>query len=727
MSPTRPTHRRSWGRAPGPQLALCAALLVALLPLTPTRAQAQGAATLALVHQPLYYGSHSRLGLELEVTNEGNEPLTGVTITVGLAPRLTSRSALHDSFDGGSDLTIAATPFQFDEQLGAGASRTVVLDERLDERLLPGAVLEDGVYPLAISLLDSGGALVDEVMTQFLYYPGSLENRLALTLVVPLNGVPARAPDGSFVFDTSSPGTSLADAIAPEGGLTATLGALEKLAGRRLRLAIAPTPRLLEEVSDLSDGYRVGSGDDVQDIPASSPEARSAALWLERLEALVETKGVQTVLVPYAFPDLAALEEHLIAGQEHIAAQLTKAEDVLDEVLGAEVARDWILPPGGRVDAATLAALKGIGSGTGDRLIVSGRSLVTTSDPSLAGCPEPSLSFTCPLSIPTIGDTTGTTTKGYVTDRHVQERLAALERVEDGRARVDLQRFFAETALIREEQPGVEGRIVAVTIPPDWRPPGRTALNFYRGLANAPWLRTVTPQGGLRLSAEPATRAVVDSLPSLANELEAADYDLIEDAQSTIESFGYVEPPAALVERLSSNILVAESRSFWGDPLTAERGVAFADATRSRVLDELDRVSINVQPQVTLTSRRGSIPILINNRASYPVRAVITLDSTKLDPHPSSITRVFQPGQTPDKIDVTAQSSGIFSLSIGLFTPGPNPVAIQTIEPSVRSTEFNDIAVAITVGALAFLVLFYVMRWYRNRHHSAGERGPQPA
>lgn len=741
MSPTRHSHRRSCGRAPGPALptlrsgrgraavrtALGVVVALALLPATSARAQAPASATLTLKRQPVYYGPHSRLGLSLEVTNEGTEPLAGFTLTVGLAPRVTSRSALHDSFDGGPGLTISATSFQVADELAPGTGRVVPVNERLDRRLLPSAVLEDGVYPLTISLLDAGGALLDEVTTQFLYYHRSLDNRLNLTVVVPFNHVPARTPDGSFDFGGAAPGASLVDALAPEGSLSTTLDVLEKLARRRLRFGLAPTPRLLEEVSDLSDGYRDTTQEEVREVGPNSPEAENAASWLERFEALVETRGVQTLLVPYAWPDLPALERHLIRGQEHIAAQLTRAEDVLAEVLGVELARDWILPPAGRLDAATLAALKGIGGGTGDRLIVSDRSLVGVPDPSLAGCPDPSLSFTCPVSVPTPADATGGATVGYVTDRDVQERLAGLERTEDARARVDLQRFFAETALIREEQPGVEGRVLAVTIPDGWHPSGRMALRLYRGLAGAPWLRTVTPRAGLRLGVEPATRTIVDSLPSAPNQLGAADYAGIESAQDAVESFGYVKPPAALVERLSSNILVAESRSFWKDPPTAARGLAYASAARGQVLAELGKISINVQPQVTLTSRRGSIPILINNRASYPVRVVISLESTKLDPHPSSITRVFEPGQTPDKIDVTAQSSGIFPLSISLSTPGPDPVPIQTIEPSVRSTEFNDIAVAITTGALAFLVLFYVMRWYRRRNDSPGEKDPQPA
>ncbi|HZA19378.1 MAG TPA: hypothetical protein VE889_00875, partial [Actinomycetota bacterium] len=37
---------------------------------------------------------------------------------------------------------------------------------------------------------------------------------------------------------------------------------------------------------------------------------------------------------------------------------------------------------------------------------------------------------------------------------------------------------------------------------------------------------------------------------------------------------------------------------------------------------------------------------------------------------------------------------------------------------TVRSTEFNEIALGLTFGALAFLILFYVVRGLRNRREA---------
>jgi hypothetical protein len=52
---------------------------------------------------------------------------------------------------------------------------------------------------------------------------------------------------------------------------------------------------------------------------------------------------------------------------------------------------------------------------------------------------------------------------------------------------------------------------------------------------------------------------------------------------------------------------------------------------------------------------------------------------------------------------------------MALITPDGSEVIAES-EPTVRSTEFNNVALTITMGALFFLIAFYVLRWYRRRN-----------
>ena len=58
---------------------------------------------------------------------------------------------------------------------------------------------------------------------------------------------------------------------------------------------------------------------------------------------------------------------------------------------------------------------------------------------------------------------------------------------------------------------------------------------------------------------------------------------------------------------------------------------------------------------------------------------------------------------------------GIFTVNVSVTTPNGFPIADKRIE--IRSTEFNEVALGITLGALAFLILFYVTRVVRRHRH----------
>jgi hypothetical protein len=679
--------------------------------LAPPAARAQepdsGGASLELLAQPVSYGADGRLAIRVRVTNDSNEELPGFIVNVGRGGRLTSRFDLQNSFDAPPGFTPWTTPPQVvTRSLAPNQSRVVRLNQAVSTLLVSGTD-EEGIYPATVFLLDSsGGTVLDSVSTPLMFYPDGAESQLNFVAAVPLNDVPSRGPDGAFVVEPAAGRPPLEDALGDGGWLARTVGELNRLGGR-LRLGIAPTPRLVEEIVDMSNGYRRGD----EQLTDSSPEAQAAADFLNELGQLLGTEGVQPLLVPYANPDLPSLAASGI--DDHLGTQITLGETILSDELGVDVDRSWIFP-GGRANADSLDLLR-LASNAGEHTFFSASSLEPLPDPLLAGCPIEALSPACPISV----STQAGETLGYQAEPGLQDRLTALMREDD---RLNLQRFFAETAMIRQEQPGRTDRVVQATLPSLWHPRPGVIRTLYRGLARAPWLNTVTPEEGLALDIDPVERRISDDDDSLPNELDPLDYSVIEQAESTIESFNSVGPPAALYQRLLRNYLVAESRSWWIDDELAARGLAYAPAAADEARAEMDKVSIEVSERITLTSRAEDIPVRILNNAGYPVKVRFHLDSTRLRVQDENV-QTFETGRTPMTVPVRADSSGFFPVTMALVTPDGSEVIAQS-EPTVRSTEFNNVALTITVGALFFLIAFYLLRWYRRRN---APRAQEPA
>jgi hypothetical protein len=685
----------------------------------PARAQT-GLYQVTLVGQPPSHGSGETLGIKVKVSNLSDVELDGFRLQISSYERVTSRSALVESFDGDPFGSPTVVTFEeLDLAVAPGESSTVTLGTPLAD-LATLATGEGGVYPLGIDLADTNGTLLGaSVVTELVYYPGEpLEISLNTVLVAPLNDVATRGPDG--VFAAGDDGTiPLEEALTEDGWLSGTLDAMDRTAGPRMHFAVAPTPRLVEEIADMADGYtRRTAGGDEEDVPRDAPSAQAAAAALDRLKHLLDTRGVQPLLVPYSFPDLPALA-HIESrtGPGPLARQLTVAEEVLGtlDLAGSGFTRRWVFPPAGRMDGRALSELRSLSAETGTRTFFSAESLVQPSDPALAGCPETSPTFACPVSV--------AGTHGYQADPGLQERFIAL--AQPGEDRLDLQRLLAETAMIREELPGRGDRVIQATMPSLWHPRPRLARLLFRSLADAPWLRTLTPNQGLHQSAPPVIREPVGLIPDLPRAPDEAHFDELAAAEELVENFRDIGAPESLVTRLARDILVAYGRSWWTDPELFDTGKSFAADARAEAEEHLGRISLRAAPEITMTSRSTDVQFLVSNENPYPVRLDVGLESPNLRVDDVTIPTEFPPeATTPVQASVSAQTSGIFQVSLTATTPAGFEVDELVI--SVRSTELNQIALGLTLGALAFLVSFYVYRGVRRRR-ARDDSGPAPA
>ncbi len=710
---------------------LAAALHGSSLAQTPTPTPGPTATTeppsvsLDLLSQPVWHGPGDSLRLKLRVNNGGVTPLQGFQIVVGVCERATTRSGLRTAFEQNSCIVTSSLPFSFEDVVDPSATHVVTVNEQVTSFPTLASGL-DGVYPMTVALMDAAGTRIESsLMSAVVYYTEQPETPLNLALLLPINVSPQRLPDGTFLEED---GTGIGAALAEDGWLAGLLAAVSEATApvpepeprprrdrkeqRRppppppLHVSIAPTPRTLEEMADMADGFVAGS----TEVPPGETAATAAARWIGDLRSLLGRSNVQTVLTPYAFSDLPTQLEHLPF--EMTAEQLAAGRRVLESVLEVPAEQTWLFPPAGRLDVASLQQMQVLGAGN---VFVSPDSTVPAADAGLGGCPEPAYSAACAVELRT-GQ--GGTSDALVADRTISQILSRLPlRTSD---RLTLQEFFAETALIREELPGISGRVIQATLPSLWHPSARLAKTLVNGIRSAPWLRSVTASEAVDISVQKAPRDIVETADRVAHAPDAFFFSQARAASELVNSYAGIVPTGnQRIVRMKRNILVALSRTLWRKPEAADE---YLTSAQEEAKDEMSKLEIQGPPGVTFTSREGSLQFRVTNEADYPVKLNLQVTSANLTIDEEELPDTFAPGAEVITVEATARTSGSFPISVVLTTP--DGLLVDETIITIRSTSFNRVALTITIGALVFLVLFYLLRGLRRAPERTGTTEP---
>ena len=618
-------------------VALLAAVALALLQPVPARSQ-QGQVSLALLEQPPWNSPGDSLGIRVRVTNRGDQALDGFQIQLARYPAVTGRLELHESYDGVSlTASISRLEPQLKTTLEPGDSTVVELNDKVAALDLT----EDGVYPLTLTVVSADQTTeLASITTEIVYYQSPPEEPLNLVLVVPLTNLSWKDPHGGFRADPDTGDPLVSEALDPETGwLSGVVGALDKVSrpttrerrprkknGRPritkepgLSAAVAPSPRLMEELRNASTSY---SGAGTQGEGAAEAVRSQARSVLDRLDELLSSGRAQPLLTPYSFVDLPTLTAQF--DLEDLNRQLSEGTVALKASL-PDVTFDpkWFFAPGSRWDDRSLGTVQLAGADNARHTFFTRVALGGNRE---TGCPAGvqglGLTFACPASV---GTESGRV-DGFVADPELQRRMAELSREADDR--LDLQRFFAETAMIHLEQPGsIQPRVLQVSVPSLWHPSPYLAGRFLGGIAAAPWLRTLTPREGLDRGPNPRHKELVDQASPLPQQPDQVYFDEIDSARLAVERFAEIGPPSARLKRLRRNLLVAQSRVWWSSESEAI-GRSFATLTRQEADGELDKITVDGL-DTTLTSQAAPVELTVFNSATYPVTVDVDLDSNE--------------------------------------------------------------------------------------------------
>ncbi|MDQ1694959.1 MAG: hypothetical protein QOJ03_312 [Frankiaceae bacterium] len=453
-------------------------------------------------------------------------------------------------------------------------------------------------------------------------------------------------------------------------------------------------PLLVDDATRMSAGYKVGTGADRH----AGSGRQVASAWLDQLSSA--TARGEVIGLPYADPDIVAAARW---GLDNAVQNATTAgQTLLGQALGTTpLGYSW--PPDGLADQRTLDTLFAGGVTTvvldSDALPPSGGA---PSETPSAHATVPSRDAPVPLTA-LLSDHTLTS---------VVEGGAA-----PGQGPLAIQRMLSELLMVQAERPADQRSLV---VAPDrrWAPDAAYVDQLLADTGRVPWIEPITlsqvadspvydlPRGPLTYPAAERNQ-----------QLHHGYLDSVKALQSEIDAFAAILPPADPQARaFDSGVMRLLSSAWRSDP----GGARDRRKALTQVVDStMGRVHIASRPGslVTLTSHSGTVPVTVTNDLDTPVNVVVGIEDTpRLDVKSGRVARTIGPHrQKTVDVRATAKTSGVFPLTVTLYTPAPSNVRYgHSVLLLVRSTAYGSTAILITGGATAVLLLTVAVRIARR-------------
>jgi Family of unknown function (DUF6049) len=632
------------------------------------------------------------LDYRVAVRNNTQGPVRDLTVTAGLGQPVDTRSELATllATPGGAPMTQVLDEFRPAVGEVAGAS-----ERRLEGRRVPlPPGLGDGqagvVLPLTIRVqgIGAGGEVAASLTTFVVDLPVPASEPLRAALLVPVREPTHRNPAGDFVDD------ELGALLSLSGSLGAVADELARSDAPAATLVV--DAMLVEDATAMVGGWRLRQGGKRTPVPPGDPRSRHADRFLQSLKKAAASHP--PAAFPYGNADLPALVR--VGSGDRGKGAIEVGRDLLENGLGTPPEETLAWPVDGAIDGALLQTVE---QTLGEVVVLDPRHL-----------PGPETTVTQNATVDLGG--------GPDPQRALVGDVALSAALGDPRAASDpaewAQRILAETAVAWLERPNSsDPRGILLAPPQGWRPTRDFFRSLVRGLGGAPWLRLQSaatlaadvPQGPVEGDRRLATVTEAD----LALGLPPSYLNRVERTRSELDSFrravGNDFPSDA--GNFDRDLLVAES-SDWRPTAARARGRGFVAAVRNGIRGVYRRIQVGTTP-VTLTSRRGKIPITVTNDSDERVTIILRLTSAKVDLPAASDPFVLEPRRrTTQLLSVGTRATGTFPIQVDVLTPD-SEVKIASGEIRLTSTAFNRVALALTGGAAGALLLWW--RFGRRR------------
>ena len=640
-------------------------------------------------------GPGTQLSYRVAVRNRGQASLSHLQVQAQLGQPVETRSELASLLAVPGGPAGGLRPLDAFRPAAAGVPPGTT--QQLEQRkvaLPPGLGDQRAAVVLPLSIQVQATTLAGPVSARLGTFVVDLPARavqpLRAALLVPFHEPTHRNPTGDFVDD------GLTGLLGPDGSLGAIAAELARPGAPAATMVVDAL--LVEEATAMVGSWRLRQGGKRITVPSGDPRSQRAGEFLQRLKQAASNNP--PAAFPYANADLPALVR---AGAGRGGASLQVGRDLLEDGLGTTPDDALAWPVDGAIDGAVLQTLDRAGSD------------VVVLDPRHLPAPETGVTQNATVDL---GSGGLQPQRALVGDAVLSAALT------DPRAATApaewAQRVLAETAVAWLERPNSSGpRGILLAPPHSWRPAPAFFRALVRGLSAAPWLSlqpapvlaAKVPQG----PDEGERRLTTVTAADVAAGLSRGYLDAVERVRADLASFRRaVGVDFATAGDFEQSLLIAES-SDWRPPGARARGRSFVRAVDAGIKSVYRRVGVGTT-QVTLTARRGIIPITVTNESDERITVVLRLTSPKVDLPAASEPFVLEPRRrTTQLLQVGTRATGTFPIRVDVLTPdGRETIAGGEIR--LISTAFNRVALALTGGAAGILLLW----WRLGRKRRAG-------
>lgn len=526
-----------------------------------------------------------------------------------------------------------------------------------------------GIHPVVLRLDAADGTalwsttvFLNRLPTDPVTDPDGRPARLALSLVVPIEGPPSLAPDGRTELDAET-----------RADVAAATGLLSQVPEAPLVLGLRP--------NTLTGVTRSPTGTDSAFVQAlRSPTVR--ATIARRTDVAVDTGG----LVAADAPD--ALIQQLDLGGRIVQTATGRVPTV----------DTWLLDETVSPESLTVVA------GVGTRRVVVPAERLRLPD----GVPE-EIARSRALALQGSPDLTAIADDPTLTLRLVDPQ------VEPG-----LRANRATTALMAswftaadEGAAAFPGPSAVVVLPAGTDPEVvRAMLPVLAGDGPVTGDPGALPPAPSQVAGESLTAALAPRLPTDQQGPVAA----MRSTRTLIDSFTGISRGAEPL-RETWELLNSETLSTQMDP---GRRTETHATIRAQVDERVRAIGLPPERRVVLTTREAAVPLRFRNDLPYPVEVRVRIRSPRLEIDGGQIqTLVLDPGENRIDLDVTVQAPGAAILRIDVTSPDGRIEVGQSALP-VTSSRISGVGAVLSVLSLLVLAGWWISTWRRSRRERTG-------